>query len=181
MASATLVSSSGGMVESRSMRKIIASVAATIIKLVIGFMPLIATPAFAQSTLNEMVLITEQEAALPLAPLAELTFRAGVSRGPKITLIIPSTTDGTAQSPVHIELRFAAHGGATIDPKSFKIIYLKNPAVDLTERVRPFIGSNVIDIPAAEVPPGNHPIRVEVRDSDGRYGSVVFTLKVSQR
>ena len=81
---------------------------------------------------------------------------------------------------MHIEFRFEAHGGAKIDPKSVKITYLKNPAVDLTERVTPFMGLNAIDLPAAEVPPGNHPIRVEVRDSEGRYSSVTFNLKVSQ-
>jgi hypothetical protein len=68
----------------------------------------------------------------------------------------------------------------TAAQKSIKITYLKNPVVDLTERVKPFIGTGGLDVPAAEVPPGNHPIRVEVRDSDGRSGSASFILKISQ-
>ncbi len=164
------------------MRKTGGSLTAPITRIAIGFgfMAFLATPAFAQSSPSNIVLITEQEAALPVASVPEMTFRAGVTRGPKVILVFPTGIDGSAHSPVHIEFRFEAHGGAKIDPKSVKITYLKNPAVDLTERVRPFIGFNAINLLAAEVPPGNHPIRVEVRDSDGRYSSVTFNLKVSQ-
>ncbi len=145
----------------------------------IGLLAIAAVPGFAQPSGDRIVLISEKEAALPVASTADMTFRAGITRGPKVVLVLPTANDG-AHSPVHVEFRFEAHGGAKIDPGSVKITYLKNPAVDLTERVKSFTGAGGIDIPAAEVPPGNHPIRVEVKDSEGRSGLASFTLRVSQ-
>jgi hypothetical protein len=145
----------------------------------IGLLALVAAPALAQSGPGKIVLISEQEAALPAASAPDMTFRAGISRGPRIVVVFPPASDG-GHSPVHVEFRFEAHGGAKIDPSLVKITYLKNPAVDLTERVKPFLGAGGIDIPAAEVPPGNHPIRVEVKDNEGRSGSVSFMLRISQ-
>jgi hypothetical protein len=37
-----------------------------------------------------------------------------------------------------------------------------------------------IDVGAADVPPGVHNIRVDLKDSDGRAGTANFTLKVAQ-
>jgi hypothetical protein len=34
-------------------------------------------------------------------------------------------------------------------------------------------------MPDAELPPGDHMIRVDIKDSDGRSGSTSFVLKVS--
>src|SRR6266567_3789643 len=146
----------------------------------IGLLAIAAAPVFAQPSGDRIVLISEKEAALPVASVPDMTFRAGITRGPKIVLVLPTANDDSAHSPVHVEFRFEAHGGAKIDPRSVKITYLKNPAVDLTERVKPFMGAGGIDILAAEMPPGNHPIRVEVKDSEGRSGSASFTLRVSQ-
>jgi hypothetical protein len=146
----------------------------------IGLLAIAAAPGFAQPSGNRIVLISEKEAALPVASVPDMTFRAGITRGPKVVLVLPTANDDSAHSPVHVEFRFEAHGGAKINPGSVKITYLKNPPVDLTERVKPFMGAGGIDIPAAEVPPGNHPIRVEVKDSEGRSGSASFTLRVSQ-
>ena len=147
--------------------------------LAIGLLAIAAVPVFAQSVAGRIVLISSEEAALPGASVPDMTFRAGITRGPKVVLVLPTAND-SAHSPVHVEFRFEAHGGAKIDPGSVKITYLKTPAVDLTERVKPFMGAGGIDIPVAEVPPGNHPIRVEVKDSEGRSGSASFTLRISQ-
>jgi hypothetical protein len=51
--------------------------------------------------------------------------------------------------------------------------------VDLTPRVKPFIQADGIDVPQAELPPGEYMVRVDIKDSDGRPGSTSFTLTVS--
>jgi hypothetical protein len=140
---------------------------------------ILTAPTFGQSNSDKIVLITEKEAALPVASVADLTFRAGITRGPQVVLVAPPGNDNSTHSPVHIQFRFEAHGGAKIDPKSIKITYLKDPPVDLTERVRSFMGPNGIDVPAAGMPTGKHPIRVELKDTDGRSGAAYFTLKIS--
>jgi hypothetical protein len=82
-------------------------------------------------------------------------------------------------SPLHLQLKFEAFGGAKIDPDSVKVIFLRTPNVDLTSRVKPFIQTGGIDMPDTEVPPGEYMVRVDVRDSEGHPGTTSFTLKIS--
>jgi hypothetical protein len=126
-----------------------------------------------------IVLITVQEAALPDALGAQQLERRGVTRGPKILVLSPAPDAGVVRSPVDLLLRFETYGGAAIDPLSVKVTYLKTPAINLTQRISTLVTSSGIEVHAAEVPPGTHHIRVEIRDDAGRVGSIVFPLMVA--
>jgi hypothetical protein len=80
---------------------------------------------------------------------------------------------------VHLQLKFESYGGAKIDLDSVKVIYLRTPNVDLTPRVKQFVVPTGIDIPDTELPPGEHMVRVDIKDTDGRPASTSFVLKVS--
>jgi hypothetical protein len=138
----------------------------------------LAGPAWAQSKPAKVVLITEAEAGLPSLPDSALAMRAGVTRGPKILMVSP-TANASLKSPFPLRLKFETFGGAKIDPASIKVTYLKNPSVDLTARIGPITQGDGIDVAEAEVPPGTHHIRVNVKDSEGRAGSANFALKVT--
>ncbi len=142
------------------------------------FIPLIIALAAcgAAHAQDKVVLVTASEAALPSVPVGELS-RRGVTRGPKITLVSPAKTDGNT-SPLHLELKFETFGGARIDPQALKVSYLKKPSVDLTDRVKPFLQGAELNIKQAELPPGDHVIRVDVKDTDGRLASALFTLNI---
>jgi hypothetical protein len=60
------------------------------------------------------------------------------------------------------------------------LTYLRSPSVDLTERVKAGLSEKGIDLKVAEVPPGEHQIRVSVQDSDGRQSNVVLNLNVTR-
>jgi hypothetical protein len=126
---------------------------------------------------DKVVLITADEAAQPAQPAGELN-RRGVTRGPKIVLVSPASAAAT--SPLHVQFKFETFGGARIDSKDVKVVYLKKPAIDLTDRVKPFVQGSGIDIDQAEVPPGQHVLRVDVTDSDGRAATGLFTLNVAR-
>ena len=122
------------------------------------------------------VLITEDEARLPPPKGAITADRRGITRGPKIEVIV----DGQqVHSPVHLQLKFESFGGAKIDPDSIKVTYMKTPTVDLTDRIKSFVQASGMDMPDAELPPGDHMIRVDIKDSEGRIGSTSFVLKIS--
>ena len=143
---------------------------------------LIATIGGAPAVLAQsktVVLITAEESGLAAAPQGDLTFRAGVSRGPSITLVSPKPSEATLRSPFRLQLKFEGRGGAQVDTDSLKLTYAKSPAVDLTARIKPFASASGIDLPEASVPPGNHTIRAEVKDKDVRSGTVTFVLKVA--
>jgi hypothetical protein len=122
------------------------------------------------------VLITEEEARLPPAKGAVMADRRGITRGPKVKYVDESEP---IHSPMHLHVTFESFGGAKIDPESVKVTYLKTPNVDLTPRIRLFVQNAGIDIPDVELPVGEHMVRIDVKDSDGRLGSTSFVLKVA--
>jgi len=63
-----------------------------------------------------------------------------------------------------------------IDPASLKFEYLKQPPVDLTGRFTPGLNGNQIELPKVSVPTGTHPIRISVRDTDGREATTIIQL-----
>jgi hypothetical protein len=123
-----------------------------------------------------VVLITEDEAHLPPLKGAVATERRGITRGPKIEYV---ADNDPSHSPMHFQLKFLSFGGAKIDPDSVKFTYLKMPSVDLTSRVKPFVQPTGIDIPDTQLPVGNHLLRVDIKDLDGRMGSTIFELKIA--
>lgn len=132
---------------------------------------LIATPvpAFAAA------LITPEEAALPAMKGAVATSNRGITRGPKITV----DESGAKTAPIRFQVKFQPLGGSTIDLDGLKVIYLKQPNVDLTPRVRPFVQPTGIDMPDALLPPGDHLVRIDVKDSEGRVSTTSFLLKIA--
>lgn len=121
------------------------------------------------------VLITEQEAKLP--PERIVLGSRGITRGPRIDLVQPGDT---AYSPMRFQVRFQSFGGAGINTGSLRVTYLKTPEVDITPRILRFAHAAGIDIPDAEAPVGEHYIRIELTDSEGRTRSTVFALKITQ-
>jgi hypothetical protein len=122
------------------------------------------------------VLISADEAKLPPPKGAVAVASRGITRGPKIELV---GSPDNVKSPMRLTLKFESFGGAKIDVDSLKVVYLKNPSVDLTPRLKPFVQPTGIDMPDAELPPGDHIIRVDLKDSDGRTATTSFTLKVA--
>ncbi|MGL4262983.1 MAG: hypothetical protein ACRCTX_15320 [Afipia sp.] len=136
-----------------------------------GFALMAASPASAGT-----VLISADEAKLPPPKGAVAVATRGITRGPKVAFV--GTADAS-KSPMRLQLKFESFGGAKIDTDSLKVTYIKSPAVDLTPRLKPFVKPDGIDMPDAELPPGDHVIRVDVKDSDGRTATTNFTLKVA--
>jgi hypothetical protein len=123
------------------------------------------------------VLIKPEEAALPSppdAPSIALVTR-GITRRPNVVLTSP---EASVTSPFNLNFKFQAHGGSTIKPDSFHLIYLKKPNVDLTARVKPYVTAKGVNMAGAEAPPGRHVIKVMISDSADRKTSVVFVLNV---
>ncbi|MGQ2924187.1 hypothetical protein [Variovorax sp.] len=122
---------------------------------------------------SSLELITDAEAKLPSAYLENK--RAGLTRGPGIEVASPSTEAG--REAVALKIGFKPRGGVVIDPKTVKVQYMKEPVVDLTERVRPYISDTGIAIDAARVPAGEHQLRVQVGDAEGRVSSKLIQFK----
>ncbi len=140
----------------------------------IGFLAA-ATPAAA------IQLVTEQEAALPPDRIPALELRGSPTRRPSAVIVSPPPSAGVMKSPVSFKVKLQAHGGARIDPDSIVVTYKKTPAIDITQRIMPFITADGIDVPDAEVPPGTHEFRIELKDKDGHPGGTDFSFQVGNK
>jgi len=123
------------------------------------------------------VLIKPEEAALPSPPTTTSValVTRGITRKPNVVLASP---EASVSSPFDLQFKFQAHGGSHIKPNSFHLIYLKTPNVDLTDRVKPYVTADGVQVTGAEAPPGKHMIKVMITDSDNREGTAVFVLNV---
>ncbi len=110
-------------------------------------------------------LINSQEAALP--PSHTSNAGRSITRGPAIRQISP---DGTvaANKPFDLRVQFAGRGGEKINPASAQLAILRGNNVNITDRLKPYITANGIEMPAAMVPPGTYVLQVTVSDSGGR-------------
>lgn len=123
-------------------------------------------------------LITAKEAQLPAAA-GELKTR-GISRGPAIKVLSPDVGSAPISAPFDLKVQFESRGGKKIDPASVKVTYLKSPMVDLTGRMKPAISESGISFEKAQVPPGDHAVRITVKDVEGRESNSVITLAVKK-
>jgi hypothetical protein len=123
------------------------------------------------------VIITEEEGKLPPPKEMPAPSDRGITRGPKIELDADDKT--VLRAPLHLKLKFKTFGGSAIDLGAFQATYIKEPAVDLTARLKPFAQQTGIDIPDAQLPPGEHFIQLGIKDSDGRAVTKIFKLKVA--
>jgi hypothetical protein len=130
----------------------------------------------AHSCLAATIIITEEEAKLPPPKQLPAPSDRGITRGPKIEL--DGEDKAVLRAPLHLKLKFKTFGGSAIDLGAFQATYIKEPTVDLTARMKPFAQPTGIDIPDAQLPPGEHFIQVGVKDSEGRAVSRIFKLKV---
>jgi hypothetical protein len=124
------------------------------------------------ATAQPVQLITDKEAKLPAAPQAA---SRAITRGPGVKLL---SSESVANDVFPLKVVFEPRGGSKIDPSSVQVTYLKNPAVDLTSRVKSGIRADGIDLASVTAPAGDHPIRISVRDDEGRHGSLVINLSV---
>ena len=123
-------------------------------------------------------LITPKEAKLPEANGSLKT--RGISRGPAIKVNSPDLTAAEIKSPFDLKVLFESRGGNKIDPGAVKVSYLKATEVDLTPRLQGAISASGIDFTKAEVPPGEHAIKITVKDVEGRESSTVLNLTIGK-
>lgn len=110
------------------------------------------------------ILVTEEEARLPRAPISE---QRAFFRGPEIQVISPRS-DESIKGEFTFKVRFTALGGAKLNPDSLEVRYMVEPQKNITARVKKFLQGDVLEVPDAVIPPGQHQVVVRILDSSGR-------------
>jgi hypothetical protein len=139
----------------------------------------LALASLAHSGANAEVLITADEAKLPPSGNVPLLTR-GITRGPGIEQESPAA-DRAVTSPLPFKIKFEIRNKVAIDPSSVKLVYLKAAPVDLTERIKKHMTAEGIAMDQAEVPPGVHLLRLDLKDMQGRVATAVIKLTVADK
>ena len=126
---------------------------------------------FGSAAFAQVQLVTSDEAN---RPDQQITSTRAISRGPTVKLISNAAVDSKT---FLFKIAMEPKGGSKLDTHSFKIEYLKNPPVELTERLKFAFSGNQLFIPAASIPKGVHTFKVSVKDTDGREGQSVISLE----
>jgi hypothetical protein len=121
-------------------------------------------------------LISAQQASLPEATNIEIPTR-GLTRGPTIEQVSPDP-EKAAQDPINVTIRFRAFNNVAIDLNSIKATYMKFPNIDLTDKFKKYVTAEGFSMKNMNVPSGDHLIRIDIRDTQGREGSALIKLKV---
>lgn len=126
---------------------------------------------------DPILLITREEAGLPTAPKTATSTR-NLTRGPGIDTL-PTPDKGVDGKPFRLSVRFMPSNGVPIDPATVRVFYRRQPPVDITERIKPFITPAGIEAPSVVVPSGSHILEIEATDKEGRIGRRQLTLTVA--
>lgn len=121
------------------------------------------------------ILVTDAESRLPPQSKVGPVSRA-ITRGPRIEFA--GVTD-PSKSPVRLRFKFEAFGGATVNLASLRLMYLKTPLIDITDRIKPYAKATGVDMPSAELPVGEHAMRLELADSDGRTAISNILIRIT--
>lgn len=124
-----------------------------------------------------ILLITREEAGLPGAATAATSTR-NLTRGPGIDTL-PTPDKGVDGKPFRLAVRFMPSNGVPIDPATVRVFYRRQPPVDITDRIKPFITPAGIDAPSVIVPSGSHVLEIEATDKEGRIGRRQLKLTVA--
>ncbi|HJT21289.1 MAG TPA: hypothetical protein VJ746_12510 [Nitrospira sp.] len=125
-------------------------------------------------------LITPEEAALESAPqvgrgILEIG-RDDLSIGPVIDVVEPAN-GGRAPMPIQVLIHFSPRL-VPIDLASLKVTLVKFIPIDITDRIRPFVTADGIDVKEAKIPPGKHRVRIALSDRDGEFSVKEITFEV---
>ncbi len=129
-----------------------------------------ALSAFGNSSFAQVQIVSAEESRLPEGQV--LATRA-ITRGPGISL---SSGQEVQASSFPLTIKFELRGGVALDVASLKVEYLKQPIVDVTERVRVGMRGDSIDVAQATLPIGLHRFRVSIKDRDGRVGATLIQI-----
>lgn len=122
-------------------------------------------------------LITREEAGPPAPDAAGVPTR-NLTRGPGVDTQ-GTHGSGVAGKPLRLAVKFLPSNGVPVDPEKVQVIYRRQPALDVTARVKAFITPQGIEAPAVLVPPGKHVIEIQAVDKEGRIGRAQMTLTVA--
>ena len=125
-------------------------------------------------------LILPEEAAMAPAPeprrgILEVG-REDISIGPVIEIVEP-LNGGRGPMPIQVSIRFTPRS-EPVDLASLKVTLVKFILIDITDRIRPYVTPEGIQVNEAKIPPGKHRVRITLADRAGEFSVKEVSFEV---
>ena len=143
---------------------------------VLGTLLLAAGPVQAGIT-EPLELLTKEEALLAPSPPGLVQVGRFLNDGPEIKVSQPQE-NVPCTPPLTISIHFIPNSGKDVDLTKLKIEVLKIITIDITEKILPFATEEGIRLDKANLPQGEHKIRVIIGDVGGGMTEKVLRVKV---
>ena len=88
--------------------------------------------------------------------------------------------DAEYKAPIRLIINFVPREGTTVDLKSFRLEYLKFVSIDITRRVSDYVGPGGVKVEKADLPAGDHKLRITIRDTQGGISQQVYSVKIAK-
>ena len=125
-------------------------------------------------------LILPEEAAMPPAPEPKRgnleVGREDINLGPVIEVVEP-LNGGRGVMPIQVLIRFTPRS-EPVDLASLKVTLVKFIPIDITDRIRPYVTPDGIQVKEAKIPPGKHRVRIAVADKTGEFSMKEVSFEV---
>ncbi len=112
-------------------------------------------------------------------PAAISVIETKYDSGPKIKVVEPPP-DAEFRAPIRLVINFIPREGTLVDLKSFKLEYLKFISIDITGRVAGYVGPGGVNVEKADLPPGDHKLRITLKDTQGGVSQQVYSVKIAK-
>jgi hypothetical protein len=99
--------------------------------------------------------------------------------GPRIEVVEPPA-DAEYRAPIRLIISFMPREGTQVDLKTFKLEYLKVISIDITGRVAGYLEPTGVRIEKADLPPGDHKLRITLKDTKGGISQQVYSVKIAK-
>jgi len=110
-------------------------------------------------------------------PMSFSVIETKFSTGPEIKVVEPAP-DGEYRAPIKLIIDFIPRPGTQVDLKTFRLEYLKFVSVDITGRVAGYVGPTGVRVEKADLPPGDHKLRITLKDTAGGISQMVYLVKI---
>ncbi len=97
--------------------------------------------------------------------------------GPKIRVLEPSP-DEEHKTPVRLAVDFLPREGTQVDIEGFKLEALKLIPINITDRVIQYVKKEGIRIDRADLPPGEHKLRITIKDTKEGVTQQVYLVRI---
>lgn len=129
---------------------------------------------------DHTLLVRPDEAAAPLLEGPPRGAMSTAGAGPSITLVSPSVDEPLGPDPFRLAIEVApGPSGVEVDLASLQVVYLRGSGIDLLPRLGGSWTGSSFEARGLRLPPGRHPLRVVVADTDAEATVLSLVLEVT--